>query len=119
MDSRSRLVLKRRGGIVALHTRRSVTTLCQWALKIHGKVWKLRVSLNVDEGERVPSAMGKETNNGLEDPEDRRSSGRHGNQHVCLRGAEVIRFSLSGSQSSDPVCVRNSSIEEAFLREAG
>jgi hypothetical protein len=31
----------------------------------------------------------KETCNGLEDPEDRRSVGWHGNQHVRLRGPQV------------------------------
>jgi hypothetical protein len=67
-------------------------------LKFDGTVWKLHVSLSIDEGERVPSTMGKETNNGLEDPKDRRSAGRHGNQHVRLRGPEIIRISLSGSQ---------------------
>jgi hypothetical protein len=33
--------------------------------------------------------MSKESQNGLEDPKDRRSAGRHGNQHVCLRGPQV------------------------------
>ena len=36
----------------------------------------------------------KESQNGLENPEDRRSAGRHGNQHVCVRRPQV-----SGSQS--------------------
>ena len=35
-----------------------------------------------------------ESHNGLEDPEDRRSVGWHGNQHVCLRRPQV-----SGSAS--------------------
>jgi hypothetical protein len=33
----------------------------------------------------------KESQNGLEDPEDRRSAGWHGNQHVCLRRPQVSR----------------------------
>ena len=36
----------------------------------------------------------KESQNGLENPEDRRSAGRHGNQHVCVRRPQV-----SGSRS--------------------
>ena len=31
----------------------------------------------------------KETRNGLEDPENRRSAGWHGNQHVCVRRPKV------------------------------
>jgi hypothetical protein len=31
----------------------------------------------------------KESQNGLEDPKDRRSAGRHGNQYVCVRRAQV------------------------------
>jgi hypothetical protein len=31
----------------------------------------------------------KESQNGLESTEDRRSAGRHGNQHVCLRRPQV------------------------------
>jgi hypothetical protein len=31
----------------------------------------------------------KESQNGLEDPKDRRSAGRHGNQHVCVRRPQV------------------------------
>jgi hypothetical protein len=31
----------------------------------------------------------KESQNGLENPEDRRSAGWHGNQHVCLRRSQI------------------------------
>jgi hypothetical protein len=31
----------------------------------------------------------KESQNGLESPEDRRSAGRHGNQHVCVRRPQI------------------------------
>jgi hypothetical protein len=31
----------------------------------------------------------KESQNGLEDPKDRRSAGRHGNQYVCVRRPQV------------------------------
>jgi hypothetical protein len=34
----------------------------------------------------------KESQNGLESPEDRRSAGWHGNQHVCLRGPQVSKL---------------------------
>ncbi len=54
--------------IAAPHTRGEGHNLVPPVLKFLGAVWKLRVSLMVDEGDRVPSAMGKETNNGLEDP---------------------------------------------------
>jgi hypothetical protein len=33
--------------------------------------------------------VNKESQNGLENPEDRRSAGRHGNQHVCVRRPQV------------------------------
>jgi hypothetical protein len=32
----------------------------------------------------------KESHNGVESTEDRRSAGWHGNQHVCLRRPQVI-----------------------------
>jgi hypothetical protein len=38
----------------------------------------------------------KESQNGLESPQDRRSAGWHGNQHVCVRRPQV-----SGSDNSD------------------
>jgi hypothetical protein len=43
----------------------------------------------------------KESLNGLESTEDRRSAGRHGNQHVCVRrpqvsGCDSITFSAGG-----------------------
>jgi hypothetical protein len=31
----------------------------------------------------------KENGNGLEDAEDRRGAGWHGDQHVCLRGPQI------------------------------
>ncbi len=67
-------------------------------LKFLGAFWKLHVSFRVDEGERPRPLMGKETINGLEDPKDCRSSCRHGNQHVRLRGAEVIGVAPLGLQ---------------------
>jgi hypothetical protein len=45
-----------------------------------------RITLEV-EGENRPAH--KETKDVLEDTEDRRSAGRHGNQHVCLRGPQI------------------------------
>jgi hypothetical protein len=36
------------------------------------------------------SSFEKESHNGLESTEDRRSAGWHGNQHVCLRRPQVI-----------------------------
>jgi hypothetical protein len=48
--------------------------------------------------------------NGLEDTEDRRSAGRHGNQHVCLRGAQV-------TETSQPPARRNAVLRS--LRRAG
>src|ERR1700722_1964754 len=33
--------------------------------------------------------VNKESHNGLEDTQDRRSAGRHGNQHVCVRRPQV------------------------------
>jgi hypothetical protein len=41
----------------------------------------------------------KESQNGLESTEDRRSAGRHGNQHVCVRrpqisGCDGFRFKV-------------------------
>ena len=41
--------------------------------------------------------VNKESQNGLENPEDRRSAGRHGNQHVYVRrpqvsGRNALRF---------------------------
>jgi hypothetical protein len=48
----------------------------------------------VPEGEVRP--VNKESHNGLEDTEDRRSAGRHGNQYVCVRGPQVI----SGREAS-------------------
>jgi hypothetical protein len=50
------------------------------------------------EDSKSRPALGKETKNGLEDPKDRRSAGRHGNQYVCLRRAEIGRISPSGLQ---------------------
>jgi hypothetical protein len=38
---------------------------------------------------RSSSGLTKESQNGLESAEDRRSAGRHGNQHVCLRRPQV------------------------------
>jgi hypothetical protein len=38
---------------------------------------------------RMSSGFVKESQNGLEDPEDHRSAGRHGNQHVCVRRPQV------------------------------
>jgi hypothetical protein len=43
----------------------------------------------------------KESQNGLESTEDRRSAGRHGNQHVCVRrpqvsGRDSITFNAGG-----------------------
>jgi hypothetical protein len=41
-------------------------------------------------GGRSPSGLTpEESQNGLESTEDRRSAGRHGNQHVCLRCPQV------------------------------
>ena len=78
--------------------RASLTNLCRQRLKFDGGVWKLHVSLALDEDAKSRPANGQGDQNGLEDPKDRRSAGRHGNQHVCLRGAEVARNALSNSQ---------------------
>ena len=50
--------------------------------------------------------------NGLEDTEDRRSAGRHGNQHVCLRGAQV-------TETSQPPARRRFNAVLRSLRRAG
>src|SRR6201996_5440583 len=43
----------------------------------------------------------KESQNGLEDPEDRRSAGWHGNQHVCVRRPQVSGRDNSGLTQVD------------------
>jgi hypothetical protein len=48
--------------------------------------FSIEISLS-PEGEVRP--VTKESQNGLEDPENRRSAGRHGNQHVYVRHPQV------------------------------
>jgi hypothetical protein len=43
----------------------------------------------------------KESQNGLENPEDRRSAGWHGNQHVCVRRPQVSGSDNSGLTQVD------------------
>ena len=52
------------------------------------------------QGESRPVQKGEL--NGLESTQDRRSAGRHGNQHVCVRrpqvsGGDLSRFDAGGS----------------------
>jgi hypothetical protein len=48
--------------------------------------FSFRSSLSPEGGIRPDN---KESRNGLENPQDRRSAGRHGNQHVCVRRPQV------------------------------
>jgi hypothetical protein len=51
--------------------------------------WRTFVSILVYLLRVAFALLEKESRNGLESTEDRRSAGWHGNQHVCLRGPQV------------------------------
>jgi hypothetical protein len=71
--------------------------------------FSFRTSLSPEGGVRP---INKESQNGLENPKDRRSAGRHGNQHVCVRrpqvsGCNSFRFDEGGPTGVTRSCWRD------------
>jgi hypothetical protein len=66
--------------------RRNIGSVGVYDKRFHWRTFNLAV---VYQRGRMSSGFEKESQNGLEDPKDRRSAGRHGNQHVCVRRPQV------------------------------